>query len=282
MTKLSKARRPVIVDDREHPYDDDPRDARSEEPLEMPFVLGKRRLDQDIGTAARHAKLRSIHILEPMYRLSHSSREAFAVLDYDTAEPVGYADLGSVLGEDAAEAGESSRASGFHVIGFTAHPEMQSQDDHRQYAPRKSKRNLDKEKRSRGTLREKARLDTDAFHSALPSDILDRLVIPSGDDVRFQRDKPMKPWGLVPALPIRHPSLPPTWKQAQGEHRDWFQAPPKFKLKQAPGIAIGWETEAMDCLAFRNIHGVRIGLLAAERPPRGSHRGRLHPHRPDG
>jgi hypothetical protein len=195
-----KSRCPVIedaTDNRQHPYDDDPVEARGEDEPESqvnPFRLHKRRSFgfAVFGPAVWEAlRARSTPFECGMYQVSHSSMGSpraprsqlapyadvirYATLDWDTAEPVGYADLGAALDEDAAEAGESGRANGFHVIGFTAHPEMQSQDDQREYAPRKSKRNLDKEKRARGTLREQTRSYPDAFNNALPGDILDRL-----------------------------------------------------------------------------------------------------------
>ena len=192
-----------------------------------------------------------------MYRDTHYNRDA------DDPVPVGAL---FDLNDDAL--GESSDGRGVNC-GFSVH--------YVDPTPRRSLRNLDIEKRSRASLRELARHDPSAFRAALPADILDRLLLPDGDDV---------PSGNS----VRHPTLAPTWPrpglpdwlvdmrlsvdlddlpdpvpvEAPGDGR--FMVAPRARHNVSLGLAIGAASIAAEGdIPSVDIHGVKIGLRRADR-----------------
>jgi hypothetical protein len=152
----------------------------------------------------------------------------------------------SGLVDAVAEDGE-----GRHLRGFQIYQHRDTLRD------RRSKRNFDKEYRMRAKLREAARHDPDAFRSAIPGDILDRVMVADADDV---------PNGSS----IRHPRLVPSWNDAPGDGR--FTAPPRVKQSVSPALAIGdaeiaAEIEVNGDIPVVNLHGVKIGLRRSDRKP---------------
>jgi hypothetical protein len=124
---------------------------------------------------------------------------------------------------------------------------------------RRSKRNVNLEYRSRASLREAARHDPAAFRASLPADILDRLLVPDGDD-------------FPNGAPMRHPTLVPTWSDV-GFVDDKFMVAPRLRHNVSPGLALGAaEIAAEGDIPNVDIHGVKIGLRRADKkakaPPR--------------
>ncbi len=183
-------------------------------------------------------------------------------------DPVPFTALFDAGDDDEGDAADINR--GYIVTDF---------DDEQKPPPRRSLRNVDLEKRSRARLRERAKRDPGAFRAEIPADILDRLVMPHGDDVpaevdpearlldpdarRYFRSPPTEL--CLEVLPIaRHPALTPSWHDApKGDGR--FQAPPRIKANVSPGLVVGAANVATaDCLATANIHGILIGLRRAD------------------
>ena len=116
--------------------------------------------------------------------------------------------------------------------------------------PRRSLRNLDPEHRFRRRLREDARHNP-AFRSALPADVVDRLLLVACDDVPKE-------------APMRHPTLAPSWGDTYGDGR--FTVAPRIKHSVSPGLAIGAAeiADEGDILTV-NLHGVPVGLHSADK-----------------
>ena len=213
----------------------------------------------------------------------------------DNRDPVPFGALSDICALDGEQMQGAN--SGYDILSFESHPEMQTALDKRMFAPRRSLVNLDKESRSRGGLRAKARTDPYALLADMPADIIERLTLPHGDDVPL--------W-----LPIRHPCLAPSWdyepQLAEQDPfcdvapTDWsgragqlfpvplvvkakadqcfigpikpcnvpFTAAPRRRFHTtSPGLVVGdVECKVASVSQTVNIHGVRIGLLKRERP----------------